>query len=39
MATCGAQRSKETMKGGWRSAAKQRDNERRVVKRSKAERK
>ena len=28
MATCGAQRSKEKMKGGWRSAAKQRENDR-----------
>ena len=29
MATCGAQRSKEKMKGGWRSAAKQRENDKR----------
>jgi len=26
MATCGAKRSTEKMKGGWRSAAKQREN-------------
>jgi len=25
MATCGAKRSRENMKGGWRSAAKQRE--------------